>query len=586
MVFFYDSYVARQIVSHVKSLPGGGRDVVLVLTDGAQNMIAAQGIIETSLPSASAATCMTHVCNLSLKEAGAIASIDAIISMGKKVNTWVNERHAPRALLRSATKLCCKTELSPIQPCDTRFGIHFMMLDRLVVMEKALKHVATHPSIANDKEPAVVEALDIIKDDIFWKDARKLTIALKPVFSFMRLTDSDRPVMGLVVHAYRQTRDKLQKLIDDEKGWALGERISVVELEEVLAAVNRIGISLRPIHYAAYMLNPRLWDVSSVTGMPEVMAGFDAFCEKTFAWHADCADRVTEAKKQLLIFKEKKGRFSMPGVQSAAGKTTHEASAEPGVLGFAEWWKVNGYEVPLLQTVAMRCLSQVVSISSAERDWKSQKWMQTKIRNRLGSGTVDQLMVVHSSLQVKSRVGCIADWDEEGEGEGGDRAEAVRMSALWYNEEKRRTQRDPIYDGEGEEGKETEDFNRVFMAEMEHWESEKLRAHEEGSRTRFTVKYVGLCMQVRYKDEPEVEHRTIIDVVWQKVERARHKEWQLVSTKLEKDEGTGLMLQSDDESDIEVHRFCAALYDMIVASPHNAGVLMRGRAADAVALPV
>jgi hypothetical protein len=77
-------------------------------------------------------------------------------------------------------------------------------------------------------------------DKAFWSDAKKLVELLWPAMDFLRLTDSEKPYMGLVVDGWRRVANSLA-VAKDKEGWALGERIGALELEEMVNLLsNRI----------------------------------------------------------------------------------------------------------------------------------------------------------------------------------------------------------------------------------------------------------------------------------------------------------------------------------------------------------
>lgn len=69
-----------------------------------------------------------------------------------------------------------------------------------------------------------------------------------------------------------------------------------------------------------------------------------------------------------------------------------------------EWWNMYGGATPLLQTLALRVLSQVVNTSSAERCWISYSFIHNTKRNMLNLDRVESLVYVHYNLRLLSLV--------------------------------------------------------------------------------------------------------------------------------------------------------------------------------------
>ena len=67
-----------------------------------------------------------------------------------------------------------------------------------------------------------------------------------------------------------------------------------------------------------------------------------------------------------------------------------------------EWWNMHGGGTPLLQSLALRVLSQVVNTSSAERCWSSYSFIHSVKRNRLSLDRAESLVYVHYNLRLLS----------------------------------------------------------------------------------------------------------------------------------------------------------------------------------------
>ena len=65
-----------------------------------------------------------------------------------------------------------------------------------------------------------------------------------------------------------------------------------------------------------------------------------------------------------------------------------------------EWWNMHGGPTPLLQSLALRVLSQVVNTSSAERCWSSYSFIHSVKRNRLSLDRAESLVYVHYNLRL------------------------------------------------------------------------------------------------------------------------------------------------------------------------------------------
>ena len=63
---------------------------------------------------------------------------------------------------------------------------------------------------------------------------------------------------------------------------------------------------------------------------------------------------------------------------------------------------MHGGATPLLQTLELRMLSQVVNTSSTERCWRSYSFIHSVKRNRLSLDWAESLVYVHYNLRLLS----------------------------------------------------------------------------------------------------------------------------------------------------------------------------------------
>ena len=79
-----------------------------------------------------------------------------------------------------------------------------------------------------------------------------------------------------------------------------------------------------------------------------------------------------------------------------------EAMRDKTILSPIDWWNFHGGEIPNIQKLAVKILSQVASSSSAERNWSTYGFIHSVKRNRLGSKKAEELVYVHSNLRLLS----------------------------------------------------------------------------------------------------------------------------------------------------------------------------------------
>ena len=136
---------------------------------------------------------------------------------------------------------------------------------------------------------------------------------------------------------------------------------------------------------AGYCLDPEFWGHKQF-GNVEVMSGMRATCKKLLS-----PDKAAEAMSQLMSFLRKEVAFAQ-----------EEAWEESKHMTAVQWWLAWGAEVPELQSVALKVLSQPVSVGGVERVWSTFGWIQSKLRNKMLPATAKKLVMVHMWLRIET----------------------------------------------------------------------------------------------------------------------------------------------------------------------------------------
>ena len=116
------------------------------------------------------------------------------------------------------------------------------------------------------------------------------------------------------------------------------------------------------------------------------MRGMRATCRKLLS-----PEKAAKAMSQLMLFLRKEVAF-------AQEEAWEEAKHMPAV----HWWVAWGAEVPELQSIALKVLSQPVSVGGVERVWSTFGWIQSKLRNKMLPATAKKLVMVHMWLKLET----------------------------------------------------------------------------------------------------------------------------------------------------------------------------------------
>jgi len=531
-------YLAQQISDTIKGVPAGS--ISLVVTDGASAMVKAAKFIRSAHPTVATAVCQSHKANLFCNDVGKIVAVAAVLEKSRKLALAFKNREVLRAALTVQSMEHLGRVLTTIIGSNVRFGTHFITAHRNIRLKAALEAVVRMPAVASlaHKEESVEEVVDIIEDSVFWMDLVLLVDLMWPAMLLLRLLDSSAPVMGVVVHAWRRLRFKMETLKATVKygnGSEKERTIGPAEVEEMIECVQNRTTDFSPIMYAAYMLNPALWGVVGPTDT-EVLVGFKTYCKEVVFADDEDDKRYQAACSQLLDYKARTRAFAGADWDLAAKMGLTGGATTP-----ARWWLLNGGGAPELLLVALKCLSQAAAVGFAERGHKVEKFVRSKVRNRLGSDTTSKIVTVHVALRTEDR---LAEEEEEDDDGGGGVARALAIIDQWWAEEQEDMDAEPsLVDwGVGERARTRK--KQQFRAWVGGWEGESVKRKTDDVKRLFRAKYVGMKLRLAEDDADgaagEEELREVTEVVW----NVKKKAWRLKTVLVgeEEDEEEELLL--------------------------------------------
>ncbi|GBG85719.1 hypothetical protein CBR_g40447 [Chara braunii] len=301
-----------------------------------------------------------------------------IISKANRVVNFFRAHRWPRSTLRTTLVTFPDLKCSCLlRPAATRFGTHYVMLQRLEVCEKAIRRIVTGQEweaqlCRGDIRGKASFVEEAVLDRAFWADVKKLTTVTKGPYNVLREVDKD-------VHCLSRIYDMVCRLPD----FVRSAPLTAEQRDDMLRDVgNRTDMLLSPIHAVARLLDPQLRDI-------------------TFG----------------------RGVFGTPQAKKRVAK-------DNAVL----WWEAHRAGHPEIRELAIRVLSIWTTSSPAERNWSTWALVQTKWRNKLHHQRTNKLVSSHWSLRLKSKgdegpmiaggwLGLLADWEDEDL--GGDLANVV-----------------------------------------------------------------------------------------------------------------------------------------------------------------
>jgi hypothetical protein len=294
-------YITTLMIMIIRSLPHP-RYVDLIITDGAGDMSKFRRLLSAVFPWINTLWCVSHICNCVLKRAASgNDKIEGIIEKGKAiVDRFGGSKHFEHSLFITKSN-----NVALIRYCDTRFGLYFLMLHRLLVLRKVLK-----TCVSSDEYQAVYgkdgaeedDVYEIIEDSSFWHDVELLVRIVWPLMMLLRLGDMRKPTLHLVYKAALLVQERLDKYND-------GDDVLAAEYASALsAALERYLPELTTdLAMAASLGDTNSWATDTLKNIPACKIKFTAYLKSFVEQYEESGDFETKASDSLLVYLNKEG---------------------------------------------------------------------------------------------------------------------------------------------------------------------------------------------------------------------------------------------------------------------------------------
>ncbi|KAK8931186.1 hypothetical protein KSP39_PZI016912 [Platanthera zijinensis] len=333
----------------------GEENVVQVVTDNASNYKAAGQMLMEKRKHLYWTPCAAHCIDLILEDfEKKIELHKSTIAKGRKITTYIYSRTMVHAWLLEFTK---GREL--IRPAVTRFATAYLTLGCLSENKGGLMAMFTSSKwkssrFAGSKEGKFIQKI-VLNTGRFWSH---VTICLKaafPLIKVLRMVDSEGPMMGFIYEQMDKAKEKIQLNFDNIKK----------KYEPIWAIIDERWTSQlhRPLHAAAYYLNPHYHFSPTFRADAEVKIGFYSCLQRMIPNE----DERTKIDIQMDDFKHARGLFGLDSAKSTRSKRAP-----------ADWWDSYGDNCPELKKFAIRVLSLTCSSSGCERNWSAFEMVSSK----------------------------------------------------------------------------------------------------------------------------------------------------------------------------------------------------------------
>ncbi|KAL6341723.1 hypothetical protein AAG906_037967 [Vitis piasezkii] len=251
----------------------------------------------------------------------------------------------------------CVLALESSDPLSTKFAPSYCIVERIFELKQALLGVVVSEEWKQWKLTIQEDVLNVetaILGDNFWSRACSLLQFFEP----------------FALEAVKS------KGVDD---------ILLNQLE--LLIESKWDILFSPLHASGYILNPKYFGKGQSKDKT-IMRGWKATLDR---YESDSATRRV-LREQLSSYWRLEGSFGEEDAVDCRDKMDPVA-----------WWENFGFETPHLQTLAIKILSQVSSVSMYQETWQDNEFLCQTAVNRLGVERVEDLVFVRNNLRLHSQ---------------------------------------------------------------------------------------------------------------------------------------------------------------------------------------
>jgi hypothetical protein len=225
-------YIANSIIPIIRQLPNP-LCLDLIVCDGAADMTRFRLLLCALFPFVLSIWCISHITNRIFSKIGDIYVVGELIRKGKLiVDKFGSSKHFEHALFESKCMEILHKRRALLHYCETRFGLYFIMLHRILQLKSVLLACVTCPEyLGRYPEGDEDEVKAIIMDPDFWSDVTQLISVVWPLIQLIRLGDANKPSLFAVYRATKLVKKRFMAL-EGKNIEYIGEVISAFEQYE------------------------------------------------------------------------------------------------------------------------------------------------------------------------------------------------------------------------------------------------------------------------------------------------------------------------------------------------------------------
>ncbi|KAG4996813.1 hypothetical protein JHK85_028252 [Glycine max] len=345
-------------------------------------------LIEAEFPNIFWTPCVVHTLNLGVKNICAAKNVNVNENVFNECG-WIAEVIGDASFIKvfimtHSMRLAIFNEFSSLKLlsiAETRFASMIVMLKRLKLLKRCLQNMVISDQWNSYREDDVRKAThvkELILNDIWWDKVDYILSFKDPIYSMIRICDTDASNLHLVYEMWDSMIEKV--------------KTTIYRHDEVLE--NEVSSFFEVIHE---ILNSRYYSDNWLNEVPnsvpphrdDELSSQRNKCLKRYFPHVNVRSKVYE---EFSKFSSCAGDFD-----------SFDSIEDRWALDPKTWWVMHGSSTPILQKVALKLLVQPCSSSCCERNWSTYSFIHSLKRNKMDPKRAEDLVVVHFNLRLLSR---------------------------------------------------------------------------------------------------------------------------------------------------------------------------------------
>ncbi|GAB4824765.1 hypothetical protein Ancab_040320 [Ancistrocladus abbreviatus] len=352
----------------------GPTNVLQVISHLGQFSGACESSVISKFPHIFWSHCISHSINVLMEEIAKLDWMKAVVSCATGIEQCILQYH------HSSLCLIINNLPGSSDSLSEKLAPSYALVKRIVNARQTVQELVASEQWKQWKVTVPEDVMGIettICGDDFWSRAQLMLQLCEPFVRLLATFNVEKSVMGDVYSWRVQSLEALRS-----KGI---EKVAFDQIE--LLIENRWDILFSPLHAAGYILNPRYFGRGQSKDKT-IMRGWKATVER---YEIDSAARRL-LREQLSAYLRLEGSLGDADAIECRDKMDPVA-----------WWENFGFETPHLQTLAIKVLSQVSSVTTCQESLQCNNLPCQESVRRLGVQRVEDLVFVQNNLGLQSQ---------------------------------------------------------------------------------------------------------------------------------------------------------------------------------------